>query len=494
MGQARTLQLPVEPLPSQGDLSSTPFPILLGQARAVRATGVLTVAGERFVFFLRGTPVHIDSLAAEETSEVYMRRQGTWLDEEELAGARAIALESGRGVGEALLGLGILDPNELFEIKRAHSRQKLVGCFVPTAGTIRFEPREGFGTEFVPMPVDALDAMREGLGRFYDRARLERELPVDDLCRVAIVSTAAPPGLSTEEARILKLAEQRPTVRTITGTGGTRSDDARRHLYALYCLGLVGFELGAPVVEETDAERRMQDPLPAPKAAGSPAASRPPPVPADAARARPSAPPPPRAPAVPPAAPRPSAAPPPPPAARRDPTGPTSTRRDPTGSVATRRDPTGPTKTSGGAPGSPAPRRDTTGSFRTQRRDGPTRSPDEALEASEITRAEGDLLSAIEILKNADEDHPGEPALQAQLAFLLVLLDPRKHAKEANRLAHEARKASPTLPMPYVVMGVLLEQIGQKQQAAQMYRHALARDPDCSDASRRLSLLEGTKR
>jgi len=103
-------------------------------ARVLRATGVLTVASERFIFLLRGTPVHVDSLDEEESSEVYMTSRGTWIDKEELDNARSVARESGRGVGEALLGLGILDPNELFEIKREHSKRKLVACFVPTRG------------------------------------------------------------------------------------------------------------------------------------------------------------------------------------------------------------------------------------------------------------------------------------------------------------------------------------------------------------------------
>lgn len=149
-------------------------------------------------------------------------------------------------------------------------------------------------------------------------------------------------------------------------------------------------------------------------------------------------------------------------------------------------------------PTPPPPRRDPTGSIpvpprRARPTTGETSSAAEAIEAAEIARADDELVEALEILKAADREVPNDPAVQAQLALTMVLLDPKKHAKDANRLAHEARKASPLLPLPYVVMGILLEQIGQKQQAAQMYKHALARDPDCGDASRRLMLIEGAK-
>lgn len=147
------------------------------------------------------------------------------------------------------------------------------------------------------------------------------------------------------------------------------------------------------------------------------------------------------------------------------------------------------------------PRRDPTGSIPRKaptdrpptRTSGESRGVEEVVEAAELARAGDDLLEALDILKAADQELPNEPKVQAQLALTLVLVDPRKNAKEANRLAHEVRKASPSLPLPYVVMGILLEQIGQKEQAAQMYRHALARDPHCGDASRRLQILEGVK-
>lgn len=149
-------------------------------------------------------------------------------------------------------------------------------------------------------------------------------------------------------------------------------------------------------------------------------------------------------------------------------------RRDPTGTVPTRKDPTGPHATSALS-------------------EHAKHAIQEAIDAAEIARANEEHVEAIEILRAADKQYPEEPRLLAQLALTLVLFDERKYAKEANRLARLARTADPSLPLPFAVMGILLEQIGQPEQAAQMYRHALARDRDCALASQRLGLIEGVK-
>ena len=70
-----------------------------------------------------------------------------------------------------------------------------------------------------------------------------------------------------------------------------------------------------------------------------------------------------------------------------------------------------------------------------------------------------------------------------------LLADPRRNAREANGLARRARTADPRLPLPWVVAGMLLEPLGEKDRAAQLYRHALTLDPECADAQTALDRL-----
>ncbi|MBI2896917.1 MAG: hypothetical protein HYY06_25385 [Deltaproteobacteria bacterium] len=472
----RHLELQAGPLPAQGELSDTSFAVLLARARITGATGVLGLRGEKFVYFSRGAPVSVDSTLEEETSEVYYLKRGA-ADESELEAARQVARDSGRGVGEALLGLGFFEASELFEHKRSHAEQSLVSCFGWEEGSARFEPRDGFGSEILQMPIDPVSVFAEGIARYYDRLRLDRELPVDDLCRVYAVEApripAAVTSIDTIDARVLQLAVARPTLQALAKTASLPVHELRQRLFVLYCLGLVGFELGAPIVEEAEQERQSQHPLPAPKPSAAGAFSRPrPPGPgAPAPPPRTSAPPPMRAPAplAPTPPPRPSV-----------PTPSPATRQ----SVPAAAQPRPPAPT---GPATPvAQSKPPSGSVRRSA----ARTVEDDLDEAEIARAGGDCGTAIETLRAARSAWPDDPRVWAQLALMLLLLDERKNAKEANQLARDARKVNPSLPIPYVVMGILMEQIHDRERALQMYRYALTRDPECNEAHKRIERLE----
>ena len=118
------------------------------------------------------------------------------------------------------------------------------------------------------------------------------------------------------------------------------------------------------------------------------------------------------------------------------------------------------------------------------------RQAERLLERVEIARTSGDLASALEGAHRAVELDPKNARATAELALALLLSDPQANAREANRLAREARAVDGTLALPYVVLGVLMEEIREPVKAAQLYEHALSRDADCTEARRRLEQLE----
>jgi Flp pilus assembly protein TadD len=69
--------------------------------------------------------------------------------------------------------------------------------------------------------------------------------------------------------------------------------------------------------------------------------------------------------------------------------------------------------------------------------------------------------------------------------------DKKVHAREANNLAREARRHDPDLAAPYVVMGMLMELVGEPARAQQLFRHALQRDPQREEARKALAKLRG---
>lgn len=427
------LELWPEALPEDGSLLETPVALLLGRARMLRATGILALREERFVYVSRGSPVHVDSLLQDDASEIQLVSSGV-LSAQALDQTRAVAAEQGRGVGEALLSMGKISPNELYELKQRQSRQRLVNCFAWRDGAARFEERP-IGGEIVPIAIDLAQVLTEGVAAHYDRRRLARELAVGESHRVYLTG---PPeagrslALGALEVRILSRASARPSVASLAMDLRAEDTALHRALFILFHLGLVGFDLAADEV-----------------------AKPPPPVP-EVIQPR-----------MPQRSPGPGATPAPPrPATPKPPSRPVMPSAPPTA------DPEGAGATSMLPPlGSPK------------------KSAASYLEESEMARDAGDLAAALLAMRYAHLLEPNNVVIAAELALLFVLVDERAYGREAGRLAKETRRANPALPIPYVVLGILLEQIRDSARAEQMYRQALSRDPECDEAKARLERL-----
>lgn len=414
------LELLPQPLPAHGDLSTTPFAVLLGNARALGASGILEIHEQKRVFFWQGEPVGVRTNFPDEISEVYMLRHGI-VAEGDLDRVRRLATTRHSRFGEALLNLGYLEANELFEHTRRHALQNLTTCFRWEQGPFEWTPCQDLGTEIVPVALDLIDVFVTGVSRFYDRHRLDRELPVDEASRVyAKPPPPVPTGgaaLGTVDARIFQLAAARPTILSLAHAVGLPDKTVRQRLYVLYCLGYIGFEQEPPKAVTRPISRiatipAFGSPLPKARRITTPAPIMPPT-------------------AIP-------------------------------GRVPTRTMVSAP-------PRAPIARK-------------PSESVEELLGDAEISRASGQFHVAIATLRSALTLQPDNPAVLGDLALTLMLCEPKLHAREANRLAREARRLDPNLASPYVVMGMLMEQIGEKGRARQLYQYALERDPMCGDA------------
>jgi hypothetical protein len=404
------------------DLADTPFAVLLGTVRALGASGVLSLHEQKNIYFLQGKPVGVRTNFPEEISEVYMLRHGI-VAESDLARVRREATAFKLRFGEALLGLGYLERHELYEHTRRHAIQNLTTCFRWEQGPVEWTGREDFAREIVPVPLDLIDVFVTGVSRFYDRNRLDRELPLDDGAKVY---AKPPPGTPTDRAllgtldsRIVQLAAGRPSVASLAMLMGIADKIVRQRLYVLYCLGHIGFEQGAP-----KAFTRPQSKIPtvpAFRAAPTP-------------RTRIATP----SPAMPPEA--------------------TPKRR-----------PTLPLVPDLPLPRPLIPREDPSG-------------VDQLLDEARRARAANQHHVAIATLRTALTRAPQNAVVLAELALSLVTCAPRLHAREANRLAREARRLDPKVATSYVVLGMLLQHVGEFDRAREMYQFALDRDPKCAEA------------
>ena len=502
-GAAFQFELTPEELPPRTDLSKLPFAVLLANARMLGSTGILELRGEKRVFISRGNPVHIESDLAQETSELYLLRTGI-VDASEMEPARELARSRGGKIGEALLGLGLLEANELFEHTRNRARDSLISCFDWEYGAACWEPRERFGPDVLPIPLDTVKVFFDGILRFYDRRRLDRELPVDDGSRVYPVESpriaVSAASVGTIEARILKLAAGKPSLASAALALGVMPDDLRRRLYALYCLGLVGFEVDSPMFETTPVPR----PPPSvsthvPRAGTGSGGTGPWPV---IGTAPGSPPPPPResppSPArgsqLPPAPSRGSQLPPAPSRGSQLPPAPSRESQPPQRPAPAARVLTPPVRPAVRAAPAPANPTAARGPKTIAKSGKPTKPVYAYLEDAEIARASKDFEGSLLALEYALEMEPQNASLWGEKAFTLMLLDPRLHGKEAHNLAREARREDPSQPLPYVVLGMLMEQVRETERAIQMYRVALQKDPICEPAQTRLEALEDKRR
>lgn len=428
MMDAVRLELAPRPLPALADLSELPFAVALGHARALGTTGELRVREHKTVYLSRGAPVAIRTDFPDEASEVYMLRHGI-VSEADLEPLRRLASRRGQRFSEALLGAGLLEASQLFEHSRLHAMQTLTTCFRWEQGPIEFLPCERLAKDVLPLPLDLLEVFVTGVARFYDRRRLERELPIREHARVFAKPAPDVPTagalLGTIDARLVQLAAGRPTLPSIANAVGLSEHVVRQRLYVLYCLGHVGFE------DEPPAAAKPRSRVPTIPAYGPPDVVMQPRIPTPAT-------------AMPPAS---------------------IPGRRPTQPIAS------PPVAKLGAPASAS-------------------SVHKLLEEAEIARLSGQHHVAIGALRTALTAAPQHPRVLAELALTLMLCDARLHAREANRLAREARKIDPQLAMPYVVMGLLMQHIGERKHARQLYEYALARDPECAEAMRFLDALD----
>jgi tetratricopeptide (TPR) repeat protein len=114
----------------------------------------------------------------------------------------------------------------------------------------------------------------------------------------------------------------------------------------------------------------------------------------------------------------------------------------------------------------------------------PTQGPalTRLLDQAAVARSSGKAAEAVRLLRDGLAKSPEHPVLSAELALTLLMEDPKRHGREANTLAKDARKADPQLAIPWVVVGMLLEQLGETGRASRAYLHALDLDPQCDEA------------
>jgi ActR/RegA family two-component response regulator/tetratricopeptide (TPR) repeat protein len=157
------------------------FPEVLIAMRARGTSGVLEVRGGGVctrVMLRAGVPVFAEGGALRETLGRMLLRRGALSEAEylrviERMTERLIENEATR-MGEVLVELGLLTPQDVFDALSAQVREKIIGCFRWTEFEHHFEPLDALPEDVLAYacpPVEAL--VLAGMREHFDAARIE---------------------------------------------------------------------------------------------------------------------------------------------------------------------------------------------------------------------------------------------------------------------------------------------------------------------------------
>lgn len=161
--------------------SSATFPELLVAMRARGGSGVLEVRGGGVctrVLLRDGVPVFAEGGALRETLGRMLLRRGALSEAEylrviERMTERLIENEATR-MGEVLVELGLLTPQDVFDALSIQVREKIIGCFRWTEFEHHFEPLDALPEDVLAYacpPVEAL--VLAGIREHFDAERVE---------------------------------------------------------------------------------------------------------------------------------------------------------------------------------------------------------------------------------------------------------------------------------------------------------------------------------
>jgi len=235
---------------AEGSLSATSMPRLLALAARARATGRLEVASEppRSLWLEDGRVVGAASGADAERTEEVALRLGLVTREQHRQAAPAAAGLASRRVGVLLLERGFLKPTELAFLARRRAEEIAFALFASGA-PYRFLAGERVpADERLGLDRGTLALAVEGVRRRWEAARLDAVL--GGAGTLLAPSARAPPeaelALSTEESRVVELADGLRTLDEIVAGGPLDPLSSRQTLAALVEVGALEVKILAP--------------------------------------------------------------------------------------------------------------------------------------------------------------------------------------------------------------------------------------------------------
>jgi serine/threonine-protein kinase len=199
----------------RGPLARATLPAYLFRLALARATGMLVLFGgehRKKIYLVEGVPEFVASTDKSELLGEHLIARGQVL-RMEVEMALAMLPRFGGRIGDALVGLGVLRPIELFRAIHDQTQDRYVALFKWTAGEMGFVEGARSQEETFPLGVDPFDLIARGVRTGYSSSELRGLLAkVGD---APLESVPAPPvrvesfRLTDREAGVLRAAAVR---------------------------------------------------------------------------------------------------------------------------------------------------------------------------------------------------------------------------------------------------------------------------------------------
>jgi eukaryotic-like serine/threonine-protein kinase len=213
------------------------LPAAMFELAVARETGVLLVRdGDRKkkVYLVEGAPEFVASTEKSELLGEHLIARGQVL-RMEVEMALAMLPRFGGRIGDALVGLGVLRPIELFRAIHEQTRHRFLEIYKWRRGQLAFVRGARSHEETFPLGVDPYELIARGIREGYEARELEGMLA--PLGESVLEPVALPPvrleafRLSDAEARVIRRVDGTFTVSRLIASGVADADDVLRAVF-----------------------------------------------------------------------------------------------------------------------------------------------------------------------------------------------------------------------------------------------------------------------
>ncbi|HEY1957139.1 MAG TPA: serine/threonine-protein kinase [Polyangiaceae bacterium] len=220
-----------------GPLDRRALPSLVFGFTVARETGLLLVrdgARRKKVYLVEGAPEFVASTDKSELLGEHLIAQGQVL-RMEVEMALAMLPRFGGRIGDALVGLGVLRPIELFRALHEQTKRRFLDIYKWKGGELAFVRGARSQEETFPLGVDPYELIARGVREGYDATELEHML--EPLAEQLLEAVALPPvrleafRLTDAETRVLRRIDGTFTVSRLVANGVADPEDVYRAVF-----------------------------------------------------------------------------------------------------------------------------------------------------------------------------------------------------------------------------------------------------------------------